>query len=227
MSQNNGEVDGLSTSLGHPEIRKEKGGNEKTERCSHPKQRPKKAGVLGRGTGCSRNNGEGVKTSDGLSTSSGFFEIRREESENEKTERGKHKKSRPKKTGCIKPTVKLGVGARQRTRRGLKKNKKKKSGRTNNNKANSPVKSEQKMKGVTGRSILDSNITNMNHLILQNDRKISVEEIWGNGKKLGAVFEGEESDLLLWLENMEARDIRAWNNVEGEGKDGDWKEVMV
>ncbi|GAB4851092.1 hypothetical protein Ancab_030387 [Ancistrocladus abbreviatus] len=222
VCRNNGEVDGLSTSSGHPEIRREKAGNKKTD---HPKPRPKKAGVLNSGPVCSRNNGEIVKTSDGLSTSSGFHKIRKEESGNEKTEGGNHQKSRPKKTGCIKPTVKLGVGAQQRTSGGLKKNKKKKSGSTNNNNANSPVESEQKMEGVTGGSISDSNIANMNHLILENDRKMSAEEIWGIGKKLGGVFEGEESDLLLRLENMEAWDIEAWNNMEGEGKDRDGKEV--
>ncbi|GAB4836928.1 hypothetical protein Ancab_001841, partial [Ancistrocladus abbreviatus] len=118
VCRNNGEVDGLSTSSGHPKIRKEKGGNEKMD---HPKPRPKKAGVLNRGPVCSRKNGEIVKTFDGLSTSSGFPEFRREESGNEKTEKGNHQKSRPKRTGCIKPIVKLGVGARQRTSGGLKK----------------------------------------------------------------------------------------------------------
>ncbi|GAB4843274.1 hypothetical protein Ancab_013240 [Ancistrocladus abbreviatus] len=125
VCRNNGEVDGLSTSSRHLKIRREKGGNEKTEGCNHPKPRPKKVGVLNRGPVYSRNNGEIVKTFDGLSTSSGFPEIRREESGNEKMEKGNHQKSRPKKMGCIKPTVKLGVGAQQRTSGGLKKNKKK------------------------------------------------------------------------------------------------------
>ncbi|GAB4842852.1 hypothetical protein Ancab_012830, partial [Ancistrocladus abbreviatus] len=112
MCRNIGEADGLSISLGHLEIRREKGRNEKMERCNHPKPMPKKASVLSRRPMCSRNSGEIVKTFDGLSTSSGFLEIRREESGNENTERGSHQKSRPKNTGCIKPIVKLGVGAR-------------------------------------------------------------------------------------------------------------------
>ncbi|GAB4853980.1 hypothetical protein Ancab_039248 [Ancistrocladus abbreviatus] len=165
VCRNNGEVTGLSTSSGHPEIRREESGNEKTERCNHPKSRPKKAGILGRGPMCSRNNEEIVKIFAGQSTSSGHPGTRREESGNEKMERYNHPKSRPKKVGCKKPTVKIGVGVRQRTSGGLKNNKKKKSRSTKNNKANSPVETEQKVEGITGGWISDSNMANMNRLI--------------------------------------------------------------
>ncbi|GAB4849901.1 hypothetical protein Ancab_004701, partial [Ancistrocladus abbreviatus] len=103
-----GKANGLPISTGHSDIRKEKGGNENLGRCNHLKPRPKKAGVWSCGPVCNKNSGEFVKPSDGLPTFSGSSEIRREESGNENTARGSHQKSRLKKTGCIKPSVKLG-----------------------------------------------------------------------------------------------------------------------
>ncbi|GAB4839082.1 hypothetical protein Ancab_028610 [Ancistrocladus abbreviatus] len=136
------EVDGLSTYAGHLFIRSEKGGIEHMERCNRPKSKPRKVEALSHGLVCSRNNGDTMMNFDGLQISSGFPEDRREESGNEIIEKGCHQKSRPKRTGCLKPTVKLGMGARQRSCGGLKKNKKKKSVSTNNKMANCSLESE-------------------------------------------------------------------------------------
>ncbi|GAB4825822.1 hypothetical protein Ancab_008695 [Ancistrocladus abbreviatus] len=102
-------ADGLSISSGHPFISSEKGGLENTDRCTHSMPRPKKVRVFSRGPVCSKNSGDCVKTSAGLPISSGLPDSRREESGNATMERGCHQKSRPKKSGCIMPTVKLGV----------------------------------------------------------------------------------------------------------------------
>ncbi|GAB4852285.1 hypothetical protein Ancab_016477 [Ancistrocladus abbreviatus] len=171
------EADGLPISSGLADTRREKGGNENVGQSHHQKPRPKNTSVSSCGPACRRNSGETGKTADGLPTSSGFSEIRREGCGNENKARGSHQKSRLKKTGCIKPTMKLDMGTWQRTCEGLKKIKKKKSGCTNNKKAKSIVDSEQRMEGVTGVSISDSNIANMNRLFLQNDRKMNAEEI--------------------------------------------------
>ncbi|GAB4849544.1 hypothetical protein Ancab_004338 [Ancistrocladus abbreviatus] len=136
------EAEGLSIASGHPSFSSEKGGLENTDRCTHSLPKPKKVGILSRGLVCSRNNGDCVKTSAGQPTSSGFPDARREESGNATTEKGCHLKSRPKKSGCVMPTVKLGVGARQRPCEGLKKHKKKKTGCTNSKKANHYVDGE-------------------------------------------------------------------------------------
>ncbi|GAB4840399.1 hypothetical protein Ancab_021165 [Ancistrocladus abbreviatus] len=136
------EDNGLSIALGHPFISSEKGGLENTNQGTHSIPQPRKVGILSRGPECSKNSGDCVKTSAGLPISSRFPSSRREESGNATMERGCHLKSRPKKSRCVMPTVKLGVGARQRPCRGLKKHKKKKIGCTNRKKANHYVDSE-------------------------------------------------------------------------------------
>ncbi|GAB4848858.1 hypothetical protein Ancab_003652, partial [Ancistrocladus abbreviatus] len=188
------------------------------------KSRPKKAGGLSCRPVCNNNSGECVKTSDVLPTSSGSYKIERKGNGNEHTARHRQQRSRSKKSGSLKPTVKLGVGTRQRICGNLKKIKNKKLGSTTSKTTSSPLDSEQRVEGVTEISISKSNITNMNHLFLQKDRTMNAEEIWGIGKKLSAVFEGEEKDLLLRLEQMEARDIEAWSNMERERKDDDGNE---
>ncbi|GAB4844155.1 hypothetical protein Ancab_037470 [Ancistrocladus abbreviatus] len=144
------EADGLAFSSKNPKFRKEKNGLENLDRCNIQKPRPKEASILSHGPVCSKSSGKIAKTSIGLSTSSGSSVIRRKENGNknkvrrkengsENKVRGSHHLLRPKKTGYIKPTVKLGVGARQTSCGGMKRHKKKKPGNTNNNKAISLV----------------------------------------------------------------------------------------
>ncbi|GAB4834204.1 hypothetical protein Ancab_032469 [Ancistrocladus abbreviatus] len=91
-----------------------------------------------------------AKTFFGLSTSLGHSKNMREVNGNDKNDRHNPPKTRPIKAGCKKPTVKVGMGARQRASGGLKKNKKKKARIMKHNKATSSKENEQNEDGVIG-----------------------------------------------------------------------------
>ncbi|GAB4845231.1 hypothetical protein Ancab_038640 [Ancistrocladus abbreviatus] len=70
-------------------------------------------------------------------------------------------------------------------------------------------------------SISDSNIQNMNRLFLLHESQVRAEEVWAIGQALGASFEGDEQELLLRIDDMEARDRAVWENKKKDEKEGD------
>ncbi|GAB4845187.1 hypothetical protein Ancab_038596 [Ancistrocladus abbreviatus] len=175
---------------------------------------------------CCSNCGQSAQRPVGPSISSVSFAIGKTEHGQESKRRGNHPKFKPKQNGHIQPTVKLGVGGRQISCGGLMRRKKTKSANTSNNKTSSLNGSEQRTEGLPGGSISDSNIENMNRLILQNDCKMTATEIWDVGKQLGAVYEGKECELLCRFENMEARDLQEWSNLARAEQEGDGNKVL-
>ncbi|GAB4833162.1 hypothetical protein Ancab_031407, partial [Ancistrocladus abbreviatus] len=63
-------------------------------------------------------------------------------------------------------------------------------------------------------SISDSNIHNMNRLILEKDGMeidhVRAEEVWAIGRALGISYDGNEQELLQRITNMEKRDKAEW-----------------
>ncbi|GAB4846411.1 hypothetical protein Ancab_025416, partial [Ancistrocladus abbreviatus] len=64
---------------------------------------------------------------------------------------------------------------------------------------------------LTGISIGDNGIQNMNWLILTNSDSMLAKKIWEASKTLGAMFEGNENELLLRIHQMEERDNIEWS----------------
>ncbi|GAB4824770.1 hypothetical protein Ancab_007636 [Ancistrocladus abbreviatus] len=100
--------------------------------------------VLGCGPDCKMSGGRTTKMSIGPSTSLGHSDNMGEVIGSNKSDSYNPSKTRPIKAGCKTPFVKIGVGARQRAKEGLKKNKKKKAGSTKHNFAFSSKASKQK-----------------------------------------------------------------------------------
>ncbi|GAB4840946.1 hypothetical protein Ancab_021706, partial [Ancistrocladus abbreviatus] len=59
---------------------------------------------------------------------------------------------------------------------------------------------------ITGNSIGDSIIQNMNKLIKNNLEELSAKAIWEVSKTLGTVFRGDESKVMKQIKAMEDRD---------------------
>ncbi|GAB4847497.1 hypothetical protein Ancab_026556 [Ancistrocladus abbreviatus] len=123
----------LVSKTSNQNTRQESGGPMNLEGCRILKTRPKAACLL------SHSSGQFAQRFVGLSISSGSSVIRRTDYGNESKVRRSHSKVKFKQKGCILPTVKLGMGARQMSSGGLKRRKKTKSTNTSNNKAISPV----------------------------------------------------------------------------------------
>ncbi|GAB4846910.1 hypothetical protein Ancab_025920, partial [Ancistrocladus abbreviatus] len=137
VDRTNGEDIGPGNSPGQSVFRRAEGGVAYLGRGNHIKPRTKKEGVSNCGPGCSGSSGEPKKTSIGVPTPLGSSEILREENGNANTVSDSHQKSKSRKMGCRKPTMKLGVGPRQRTCGAKKKIKKQTAGSTINKAANS------------------------------------------------------------------------------------------
>ncbi|GAB4826303.1 hypothetical protein Ancab_009167 [Ancistrocladus abbreviatus] len=223
----NGEAIGPTHSLGQSVFRRAEGVAACLGRGVHIKSRPKYVDVSSSGPGCSGSSDKPKTTSVEVHSPSGPSKIPREANGNANTVCNSHSNSKLRKMGCRNSTMKLGVGLRQRTCRAKKKIQKQKARSTINRAANSTGASKNKSEGITGVSISNSNIANMNGLFLLNEWKMTAEEIWDVGKKLGAVYEGEESELLIRLDNMETRDFEAWNEMEGKGTVGDGVEPLT
>ncbi|GAB4832820.1 hypothetical protein Ancab_006837 [Ancistrocladus abbreviatus] len=218
-------ADGLGSKPNIPVVRQEADGPRNLEGSRSLLVRPM-AALLSHGPACSHNSGQSATRTVGRSLNSGSSTIKRPDYRSESQVRGSHPKVRFKQQGRLQSTVKLGVGSRQMSSGGLKRRKKMKSTNTNTNKATSPVGSIQGTEGLPGGSISDSNIANMNRLILQNECTMTTAEIWGVGKKLDALYVGEERELLAHLENMEARDVEKWTTRAEAEREGDGQAIF-
>ncbi|GAB4826153.1 hypothetical protein Ancab_009020 [Ancistrocladus abbreviatus] len=66
---------------------------------------------------------------------------------------------------------------------------------------------------ITGISIGDSGIQNMNRLFLTDLGDMSAKEIWEASKSLGAMFEGDENEIIQKIQQMEERDRIEWSRT--------------